>query len=302
MRADAFHEETATTTLIARADAPRARFSLLGEMLVERGDKSDWDRLHHLHYKAEALPMGPRFWRLVLHGRTIGVLVMGLPKLLLKERHLAMPNIKPGGRETRLTNTHRASHINATMRVISRFVTDPAYRGIGVGYRMMNLISRLEGRAIIEIQSSMSKFNLFGEKAGFRFVKPINSNKYEQGLRFFRTTFRANPSDFETIVAEIAGLEKSACKKVLDEARAFYYRHSALEKTGAARDNGMKRVDAMDARALVKALQQLTLASPMYGVWRNPDHGRTLPARLPLLAFDNQGPNEPLALTPEMLS
>lgn len=289
-------EETAAMTHVEREGAPGARFSLIDEMIVERGSIDDWHLLHDLHYKAEALPMGPRFWRLRLDDRTIGVLVMGAPKLLLKERHLAFPHLKPDGRETKLTNTYRAEWINSNIRVISRFVTDTMFRGIGAGYRMMNLVSRLEGYPIVEIQSSMSKFNLFGQKAGFTFVRPLNSNKYDQGLRFFRTTFAANPADFELILREIEEADPHVRARIVEEVREFYYRHSALEKTGNNRENGLKRVEGMNAKTLVKSLQQLILASPMYGVWKNPDAGRELPERLPLSAFDWQAPTEPLNL------
>src|SRR4051812_18337259 len=85
--------ETDTITLIERVDAPRPRFSLLGEMFVEKGSIDDWDKLHDLHYKAEELPMGPHFWKLTLRGETIGCIVVGLPRGLLKERHIAFPSI-----------------------------------------------------------------------------------------------------------------------------------------------------------------------------------------------------------------
>src|SRR5690606_18742294 len=111
-----------------------------------------WDLLHDLHYKAEKLPVGPRFWRLDLHGETIGVLVTGSPKGMLRERHIVFPNLKPGAGETKLTNTNRYLYINANFRVISRFVIDTMYRGIGAGYRMMNLVSRMEGNTFMEIQ------------------------------------------------------------------------------------------------------------------------------------------------------
>lgn len=284
----------APETLIARDPARVPRFSLIDAMFVERGAKADWELLHDLHYKAENLPIGPRFWKLTLHGETIGVLVTANPKGLLKERHIAFPKLKPGGSETKLTNTDRYVWVNRNMRVISRFVVDTMYRGIGAGYRMMNLASRLEGCPIMEIQSSMSKFNHFGQKAGFRFVKPMNANKFEAGLKFFRGHFAASPSDYEAILAELDAKPAPERERLLQAARDFYYRHSALEKTGSNRDKGQGRVDAMEARQVIKSLQQITLASPMYGVWRNPDRGRTLPERLPLSAFDWQGVNEPL--------
>lgn len=284
--------EPATETLIERTVAPGARFSLLESMYVERGDKSDWDLLHDLHYKAENLPMGPKFWKLTLEGETIGVLVTGTPKGMLKERHIAFPRLKPDGRETKNTNTYRYVYINANFRVISRFVVDTMYRGIGAGYRMMNLVARMEGKTFMEIQSSMSKFNLFGQKAGFSFVKPTNANKFEAGMKFFRTHFVSNPQDFEAILAEIAAHPDSAREAIIEECRSFYLRNSARENTGAARDTAQARVAAMDARTIIKGIQQMSLASPMYGVWKNPDAGKAIPQRLPLIAFDWQKPNE----------
>jgi ABC-type ATPase with predicted acetyltransferase domain len=280
----------APETLIERVDTPRARFSLTESMFVERGDKSDWDLLHDLHYKAESLPIGPRFWKLTLFGDTIGVLVTANPKGLLKERHLAFPRMKPSGKDTPVSNAQRYHFINANFRVISRFVVDTMYRGIGAGYRMMNLVSRMEGNTFMEIQSSMSKFNLFGQKAGFRFVRPGNANKFDIGLKFFRSHFAASPQDFEAIVAEIEAMTPAHQARTIEAVREFYYRHSALEKTGNNRDKGKDRVEAMDVRALVKRLQQIVLASPMYGVWLNPDPGLKLPGRLPLTAFDAQAP------------
>ena len=281
-------------TIIERTEAPRAHFSLMGDMYIEKGDKSDWDLLHNLHYKAENLPLGPKFWKLTLYGETIGVIVTGNPKGLLRERHDAFPKLKPGGDETRISNTQRYNYINGNFRVISRFVVDTMYRGIGAGYRMMNLVSRMEGPTFMEIQSSMSKFNFFGQKAGFQFVKPRNANKHDQGMKFFRMNFEASPQDFEAIVAEIEAKPESERKAIIEECREFYFRNSALEKTGANREKGRARVDAMNTREIIKAIQQVTMASPLYGVWKNPDKGIIVPQRLPITAFDLQKPTERL--------
>lgn len=222
-------------TLIERVEAPAPVFSLTDHMIVERGEIADWNLLHDLHYKAETLPLGPRFWRLRLYGETIGVLVTGMPKGLLKERHLALASIKPG-QDTRMTNTYRYNYINSHIRVVSRFVIDTMYRGVGAGYRMMNLVSRMEGLELMEIQSSMSKFNYFGQKAGFRFVKPMNSNNFDRGLKFFRSHFESSPQDFEAIVAEIDSKPEHVREALIQASRDFYYRYSALEKTGNNRE------------------------------------------------------------------
>jgi ABC-type ATPase with predicted acetyltransferase domain len=280
-------------TYTERTDAAQASFPMLNDMFVEPGAIEDWHLLHDLHYKAEKLPLGPRFWKTTLYGETIGVMVTGVPKGLLKERHLVMPNLKISGSDTRLVNTQRYVWVNANIRVISRFVFDTMYRGIGAGYRMMNLATRMEGPTYMEIQSSMSKFNLFGQKAGFRFVAPQNANKFEAGMKFFRLHFEANPQDFEAIVQEIESKTGDARESLIAACRAFYLKNSALENTGSNRGgNGARRVEAMSVREVVKAIQQVSLASPLYGVFKNPDKGRALPKRIPLSAFDLQKPNE----------
>lgn len=283
-------------TIIERIASPRPHFSLADEMVVERGTKADWDLLHDLHYKAEALPFGPRFWRLALRGETIGVLVTGSPTGMLRERHIIFPNLKPDGRETKLTNTNRYYYINRNFRVISRFVVDTMYRGIGAGYRMMNLVSRMEGNTFTEIQSSMSKFNVFGQKAGFRFAPPMNANKFEKGMKFFRANFSANPQDFEAVIQEIEALQPASRDAKIEICKDFYLGNSARENTGAARDKGVAKVAAMPIREIIKGIQQVALASPMYGVWKCPDAKGTVPERLPLTAFDWQGANEKLRL------
>lgn len=294
---DAFHAFPGVETLVERTDAPEARFSLLDEMWIERGTKADWDLLHELHYKAEKLPLGPHFWRLSLHGETIGVLVTALPKGMLRERHLVFPNLKPGSGETRMTNTNRYHFINQNFRVVSRFVVDTMYRGIGAGYRMMNLVSRMEGMPFMEIQSSMSKFNAFGTRAGFKFVKPLNANKFEPVMKFLRANFEASPQDFEAMVSEAETRSPEAQTRLLTACREFYLRNSALENTSeAGRANAQRRLEAMDLRATLKGIQAIGLASPLYGIWKCPDAPGSVPDRLPLSAFDRQKPTERLKL------
>jgi uncharacterized protein len=220
------------------------------------------------------------------------VLVTGTPKGMLRERHIVFPNLKPGSGETRLTNTNRYHYINANFRVVSRFVVDTMYRGIGAGYRMMNLVARMEGNTFTEIQSSMSKFNAFGQKAGFKFVKPMNANKYDQVMKFLRSNFAASPQDFEAILTEIA------CKPAAEQARLhevcvdFYMRNSALENTSNGGARMEARAAAMSTRDAIRGIQQIGLASPMYGIYKCPDPKGTVPPRLPLTAFDWQQPTE----------
>lgn len=292
--------------IVERRETPANHtLSLLPEMYVERGTKEDWDLLHELHYKAENLGIGPKIFRCVLDGQTIGVGVMTVPKMLLSGRNELFTHLRPnvGGRDTKLINKYRAEWINAHACTNSRLVLDTMYRGAGIAYRMQNLMMRMTGCKLVEFQSSMSKFNPFAAKAGIRFTKPRRSGNYERGLAWFRRWFESIPTDFVGVMGEIDAMPPAVRDKCVAEMRKFYYDFSSMEKSGDNRMNGTRRVDALAVDKLLKNLQQLVFASPLYGVYVNPDYddaadcGIELPERLPLLAFDNQPTDKPLNLS-----
>jgi hypothetical protein len=303
MDAGAQFQEVDPTDWVTEKRSERPRLSFMERIQVSRGDRDDWKILEALHYKNHGtITPGSHYFKMTLDDEVIGVLMMASPKLLLKERHVMFPKLKPG-RDTRLTNTMRMKWINANMSIVARVVVDTMFRGAGLAYRFTNIASRMEGKRYIEIQSSMSKYNLFAQKAGFQFCPPMKSNKYDVGIRFLKSMFDADPSDTEGIVREIMDLPETRRAKVIEEVRAFYRKHSMLENTGKALIEtdgvsfGDSRVARLPVRELVYQLQQMVLASPLYGVYQNPDVGRELPAIVPLLAFDDQAPTEPLHFT-----
>lgn len=291
--------------LIERVPAPKNhKLSLLKDIYVERGTVEDWNLLHELHYKVGDNGIGPRFWRCVLDGQTIGVGVMTVPKILLSGRNKVFPHLKPntGGMDTRMINRTRANWLNRNSCVNSRLVLDTMFRGAGIAYRMQNIMMRMTGCEMVEFQSSMSKFNPFAAKAGIKFVSPMRAAKYEKGVEFFRRWFESNPADTVGVVREIEAMRPAIAAACVAEMRKFYYASSALEKTGNAAAKGVERSETMPVVDLVKSLQQLVLASPLYGVYKNPDvspvKGQSvLPDQVPILAFDNQPTDAPLNLS-----
>lgn len=268
-------------------------------MTVPRGTIEDWQMLERLLYKQSGtLPAGSHHFTLKLaDGELIGCLVMASPKLLLKERHVAFPKLKPTGQDNKLTNQYRMKWINANMSVVARVVVDTMFRGAGLAYRFTNLAARMEGKRFIEIQSSMSKYNQFAHRAGFQFVKPMRSNKYDLGIRFFRSTFTSDPADLESIMEEWRALPSVQQAAIEQATKAFHYKNSSLEKTGKSLGGvGERRVAGMTMRECLAQLQQMTLASPLYGVWTTPQPGLILPPVMPLRAFDTQSPTEPLVM------
>lgn len=302
-------QENDDIRVLRDSGAGKRPLSLLDELFVERGTNEDWKIVHELHYKSGNLGIGPRFMRCALkdgtdHGQTIGVIVFTVPKPLDSGRNIVFPHMKPNqnGKDDTLVNRMRMMWLNNNVVLSSRVVLDTMYRGAGVAYRFRNIASRMMGYRYVEARSSMSRFNPFALKAGAKFVAPKSAPALEAGLQFFRRHFVSPAYDSVAIIAELKSMPAVVREKVLEELRAFYYRHSSMEKSGENRLNGTSRVEQMAIGYLLKQTQQLIFGQTVYAIWTNPDFDTTtqkmrdLPKRLPLSAFDLQGPNDPLRL------
>lgn len=277
--------------------------SLLDRIYVERGNLDDWHALEALHYKSSALGIGPRVIRCVLDHddgskEVIGVMVFTVPKPLDAGRNQVFPHMKPnqGGKDSTLINRQRMQWLNENLILSSRTVLDTMFRGAGIAYRFKNLGYRLIGFRYIESRSSMSKFNPFSVKAGMRFVTPRDAPAMEQGVAFFARYFQSPAYDFAAIMEELKAMPDWLREKTERALRDFYYRHSAMEKSGEKRLLGTSRVDTLEITYVLKQVLQLVFGATAYAVFINPDWGRELPSRIPLRAFDNQGLLEPLRL------
>lgn len=294
--------DTPDIRIVRGAKTPNHQLSLLKDVIIEPGEKADWDLLHELHYKAETLPIGSKFWKITLHGKTIGVGILAVPKMLLSGRNDLFKHLRPNvnGKDTRLINQARAGYLNEHIYVNSRLVLDTIYRGCGIAYRAQNLMMRMSSRKITEFQSSMSKFNPFAEKAGIKFTPPKQATNYQRGVEFFVKWFESkHPTDVVGILEELQSKPESIQKKIVMEMRKFYYQYSSLEKSGNNRLNGFDRVESMPVEKLLKNIQQLVFASPLYGVYIGPDliykedhPEHPIPKRISAMAFDCQATDE----------
>lgn len=305
--------DTPDTRVLRDPNAGKHSLSLLSRIFVERGTNEDWKLLHELHYKSSNLGIGPRFMRCALEdgterGQTIGCMVFTVPKPLDSGRNSVFPYLKPNtnGRDNRLINQTRIRWINNNLILSSRTVLDTMYRGAGIAYRFKNIGYRMMGFRYVESRSSMSRYNPFSVKAGMRFVAPKAASALEDGLRFMGRNFTSPAYDYAAIVNELNAMPEHIRERTLDEMRKWYYKHSSMEKSGENRLNGMSRIDGMETKYLLKQVMQLIFGATIYAVWANPDYQmspqgvaigmRKLPPRIPLLAFENQRPDEPLRL------
>lgn len=278
---------------------PKAAYPILNEMYVEKGDVEDWNLLSDLHYKSHVLPVGAAHWRLVFRGETIGVCVISISKGLLKERHILFPQSKPG-QDSQLTNIHRYTWVNQNFKVVGRFVIDTMFRSGGVAYRFLNIACRMQTSIrFLEIQSSMAAYNPFAQKAGFVMVEPQRATSYDSGMKFMRMWFESHPSDIESLMEEFNQMSPKAQVNCNNAMKAFYHKNSSLEKTGGRRTYGDKIVEKWDARRTITKMQGLCFAAPVYGIYENPDHNRSLPDKIFISEFDRQPITAPLLIGTE---
>lgn len=279
--------------------------SLLKHVFVEWGTKADWDALCELHYKGHSLAAGSRYMRCVLRepgqpDHLIGIMVFANPQPLSKGRNEVFPHLKPNtnGRDNRMINQTRMAWINKHMTWNNRTVLDTMYRSAGIAYRFKNIAYRMYcshyERKFVESVSSMGRFNPFSIKTGMKFVKPKVAAALEPGLKFFAAHFKSDPSDIVAIMDEFKAIPDAERPFFDRKLREFYYRWSSMEKSGDKRDLGMSRIDGLSIEHVLKEVMQLVFSATVYWIWQAVDTG-PLPECMPITAFDEQGPNEPLA-------
>ena len=279
--------------------------SLLKHIYVERGTKEDWDSLSALHYKGHNLAAGRRIMRCVYDDGEekllVGVMVFAYPMPLNKGRNRVFPWLKANqeGRDSTLVNKMRMKQINRLLTWNNRIVLDTMFRSAGIAYRFVNLGYRMYcsefGASHVESNSSMARFNPFWAKVGTKFVKPESAAALEEGIDFFKHNFVAHPCDQKAILAELEAMPEGIRKVVEAKMRDFYYRKSAMEKSGDKMHIGMTRIDRLPIDKILREIVQLVFGSTIYWIWTNPDKNnpRKLPERIPLLAFDNQPGDKP---------
>lgn len=269
-------------------------------MVVSKGSIDDWNELKSLHYKSDGKPFAPCYYKCELDGKLVGALVMAYPKLLLAPRHRMFPKLKPT-KNSREANQYWGKYVNANFGVVSRCVIDTLYRGVGVSYRFLNLASRMHDKPVIEIQSSMSKYNPFAMKAGFKFIKQEKPKTYESALRVFQKHFKNDASDYELILSELLNMSEIRRKMALKDLIANYHKNSSLAKAGRNRGTTIQDildtlVDDESISKILKDIYNLSFTSPLYGAYKNPDYGTKLPETINLMAFDNQPVDKPLII------
>jgi ABC-type transport system involved in cytochrome c biogenesis ATPase subunit/GNAT superfamily N-acetyltransferase len=133
--------------------------SVAGEVVIEEGDRSDYDRLSHLHYRGGVQRFIQRVYRMTRLGELVGVIVYQFPL------------VRTQGRREAVGYWPDVDELNRDWALISRVIVHPKYRGIGLGSRLVSETLRLQGRRHVELVAVMALYSPFAERAGMRLVR-----------------------------------------------------------------------------------------------------------------------------------
>jgi len=142
-------------------DEPRVDHvcSVAEEVEIFEGDRSDYDRLSHLHYRGGVQRFIQRVYRMTRRSELVGVIVYQYPL------------VRTQGRREAVGYWPDVDELNREWALISRVIVHPKYRGIGLGARLISDTLRLQGRRHVELVAVMALYSPFAERAGMRLVR-----------------------------------------------------------------------------------------------------------------------------------
>jgi putative transport-related protein len=146
--------------------------NILNKFEIRRGTFEDYNNLSKYHYLGEEnieetlRSTDAQIFIVTDNGNTIAVIVMATPYPLE-------------------WNCERFfEDINNRLRIVTRIIVHPQYRGIGVATLLLKYVSKIYPH--IELRSAMCRFFPFPEKAGFQPVElPSNKREYRFELDQF---------------------------------------------------------------------------------------------------------------------
>ncbi|AQT66965.1 hypothetical protein STSP2_00103 [Anaerohalosphaera lusitana] len=157
-----------------RMDAKRKTCSVADNLIIQRAGRAEYQRLARFHYRDTSL--GPyaaifamcdkRAWGME-KGGVVGAIVYSMPV-----PNLALRNVVTDGRYAGFGDRRLGlAMLNREVRLISRVVIEPRYRGLGLAARLVRETMPKMNVPFVEAQAVMGKVNPFLERAGMSSIR-----------------------------------------------------------------------------------------------------------------------------------
>jgi len=143
---------------------PLKECSLLKQIRIQEGTKSDYKTLAHFHYRSHQVGAVRKLFRAVRNDETCGVIVYTYPATATSGRQKILPKMP-------------LSELNQKLSNIMRVVVHPKYRTIGLGQKLVRETLEKSGTPHVETTAVMAKYNPFFERAGMKKIQETTPPK-----------------------------------------------------------------------------------------------------------------------------
>jgi len=155
--------------------------SLMREIRIEEGTRSDYALLAGFHYRSHQLGIVRKIFRAVRGDEVAGAIVYCYPGMTVAGRRQVLPKMS-------------VQELNRKLSVIMRVVVHPKYRTIGLGQRLVRETLPLAGTPCVETIAVMAKYNPFFERAGMQKIMEQPTPKQALAIREVLSNLGFNPT------------------------------------------------------------------------------------------------------------
>jgi len=143
---------------------PSKECSLLQQIRIEKGTKSDYCQLAEFHYRSHNVGAIRQVFRATRENETCGVIVYSYPPIATKGRQKVLPKMP-------------ITELNQKLSNIIRVVVHPKYRTIGLGQKLIRETLDKCGTPYVETTAVMARYNPFFERAGMTRIQQTTPPK-----------------------------------------------------------------------------------------------------------------------------
>ncbi|HUW99387.1 MAG TPA: hypothetical protein VMY35_00275 [Phycisphaerae bacterium] len=243
----------------------RRRCTLLDGIGIERGTRADWEALAPLHYRSHAAGAVSDIFRMV-HRATgeasetlVGVIVYSRSPLSLSARNRAT-----GGRYRVGRGASAGRLINDELRIVSRVVIVPNWRGLGLASRLVAETLPLVGTPLVEALAAMGRVHPFFEQAGmtaYGSADPPAGERLRAALESAGLD-RADRRSAEALETRLAALAPEAQRLANHEIERWARSYLAAKN---------HRTQCPERRRMLELVARHLDSVPVYYLWRRAD-------------------------------
>lgn len=237
--------------------------SINDEITIELGETNDYHQLSKFHYRTHQLGASYQIYRMKHKDELIGVIVYAYGPLALRGRNTATDRYN-----------RRAKLMNREVKMISRVVILPKYRGIGLSVELVKKTMPMTGMKYVEILSVMGKHNPFAAKAGMKVID-VEPAALPGDRKKLYAVYEKHNFEMQMIGSVEYNVEKLQSIPLEDQSTIYdcvvKLNKSVYGGAGKQRYNEQGTYDETKIRRCAELMKSTIDTEKVYAIWENPE-------------------------------